>query len=270
MNRRLKLTLSCVCAFVGVAIVLSFYCIYHRKKQQSSLAVSSSLPGSSFREPFFQVSYKTLRKATQGFSSSNLLGGGTFGSVFKGVLEHNQMTVAVKVLNLQQPGGLKSFVAECEALRNVRHRNLVRVLTACSGVDYQGNDFKAFVYEFMHGGTLENWLYYNEQVHKGMLEIRYLSLLQRMNIALDVAYALECLHHGGGAPIVHRDLKPSNISVDNDMGAHVGDFGSAKFLPQSSNTNQSSSVGIRGTIGYAAQVFFASHLLIKMIYSLLS
>ena len=77
-----------------------------------------------------------------------------------------------------------------------------------------------------------------------------------MNIALDVAYALEYLHHGGEAPIVHRDLKPSNILLDNDMGAHVGDFGLAKFLPQSLNSNQSSSVGVRGTIGYAAPGVF--------------
>lgn len=66
VNRRLELAISCVCACVGVAIVLSFYCIYHRKKQQSSLAVSSSLPVSSFREPFFQVSYKCCERQHKG------------------------------------------------------------------------------------------------------------------------------------------------------------------------------------------------------------
>ena len=71
-----------------------------------------------------------------------------------------------------------------------------------------------------------------------------------------MAYALEYLHHGCGAPIVHRDLKPSNILLDNDMVAHVGDFGLAKFLSQSFNPNQSSSVGVGGTIGYAAPGVF--------------
>lgn len=62
----------------------------------------------------------------------------------------------MKVLNLQQPGASKIFVTKCEALRNARHRNLLRVITACSSVDYQGNDFEALVYEYVYSGSLES------------------------------------------------------------------------------------------------------------------
>ncbi|KAL7229119.1 hypothetical protein ACSBR2_007755 [Camellia fascicularis] len=55
----------------------------------------------------------------------------------RGILEYGATIVAVKVLNLQRHGDSKSFIAECKALRNIKHRNLVKVLTACSGVDYQ-------------------------------------------------------------------------------------------------------------------------------------
>ncbi|MDP1007719.1 hypothetical protein, partial [Klebsiella pneumoniae] len=34
--------------------------------------------------------------------------------------------------------------------------------------------------------------------------------------------------------------------------AHVGDFGIAKFLGQSQDPRQSSTTGVRGTVGYAA------------------
>ena len=54
-------------------------------------------------------------------------------------------------------------------------------------------------------------------------------------------------------PIVHCDLKPSNILLNDEMVGHVGDFGLAKFLHDATQdcfTNQSSSIGIRGTIGY--------------------
>ncbi|THF98621.1 hypothetical protein TEA_020689 [Camellia sinensis var. sinensis] len=73
----------------------------------------------------------------------------------------NNLSV-VKVLNLQFRGASKSFVVECEALRRFRHRNLVMVFTACSSVDYNGNDFKALVYEFMVNGSPDNWLHANE------------------------------------------------------------------------------------------------------------
>jgi len=51
-----------------------------------------------------------------------------------------------------------------------------------------------------------------------------------LNIAIDVAKALDYLHHHCQAPIVHWDLKPSNILIDDEMIGHVGDFGLAKFL----------------------------------------
>ena len=65
----------------------------------------------------------------------------------------------MKVLNLQQKGVAKSFLAECNALKNMRHRNLSKILTCCSSMDYNGNDFKALVYEFMENGNSDKWLH---------------------------------------------------------------------------------------------------------------
>ncbi|XP_011006849.1 PREDICTED: probable LRR receptor-like serine/threonine-protein kinase At3g47570, partial [Populus euphratica] len=95
-----------------------------------------------------------------------------------------KMVIAVKVLNLMHQGASRSFIAECEALRNIRHRNLVKVLTACSSIDYHGNDFKAIVYEFMANGSLEDWLH---PTGTGGGTTLALNLLQRLNIAIDVA-----------------------------------------------------------------------------------
>ncbi|KAH9626045.1 hypothetical protein KSS87_010621, partial [Heliosperma pusillum] len=151
--------------------------------------------------------------------------------------------VAVKVLNLQHHRASKSFMAECKTLRNVRHRNLIRIITACSSIDFKRNDFRALVYEFMPNGSLDRWLH---GIDGNM------SLAQRVDVAIDVAHALGYLHHECETPIVHCDLKPSNILLDNDMVAHVGDFGLARFLTQPRHLNQSSTIGIMGTIGYAA------------------
>ncbi|THG20536.1 hypothetical protein TEA_023418 [Camellia sinensis var. sinensis] len=198
--------------------------------------------------------FKGLLKATDGFSSANLVGIGSFGSVYKGILDDGTV-VAAKVLNLLHRGASKSFIAECETLRNIRHRNLVNVLTACSGIDYQGNDFKALVYEFMVNGSLDGWLHPNIGEHMVDDMPLSLNLLQRLNIAIDVGSALDYLHHHCQTPIVHCDLKPSNVLLNSEMTAHVSDFGLAKFLLEvnhSNSANQSSSIGIRGSVGYAA------------------
>ena len=109
------------------------------------------------------------------------------------------------------------------------------------------------VYEYMQNGSLEEWLHQsNDQVNVGNLS--NLSLIQRLSIAIDVASAIEYIHHHCQPPIVHGDLKPSNVLLDHDMVAHVGDFGLAKFLSDNplitESETQSSSIGIKGTIGY--------------------
>ncbi|XVF83940.1 hypothetical protein PTKIN_Ptkin16aG0534800 [Pterospermum kingtungense] len=70
----------------------------------------------------------------------------------------------------------------------------------------------------MTNGSLESWLH--EQ-----LEARYLNLAQRLNIALDVANAIDYLHHDCEMLIVRCDLKHTNVLLDDDMVAHVADFG---------------------------------------------
>uniref|UniRef100_A0A2N9G939 Leucine-rich repeat-containing N-terminal plant-type domain-containing protein n=1 Tax=Fagus sylvatica TaxID=28930 RepID=A0A2N9G939_FAGSY len=81
--------------------------------------------------------------------------------------------VAVKVLNLSASMELpKVSKAECEALRNIRHRNLVKVLTSCSGIDYQGHDFKALVMEFMGNGNLDEWLHPTPRINETLEEQR--------------------------------------------------------------------------------------------------
>ncbi|KAK9725067.1 hypothetical protein RND81_05G120000 [Saponaria officinalis] len=235
MSLALKLTIPIVCALVGFLTLATWLYLTRRRKKRDSMPSILAMG-----EGFLRVSYNMLLKATDEFSSSNLLGAGTFGTVFKGVLDGTM--VAVKVLNLQQRGATKSFIAECKALRNTRHRNLVKIITACSSTDFQRNDFKALVYEFMSNGNLDRWLH----------ETGNLTLLQRMDIAIDVAYALNYLHHESETPIVHCDLKPSNILLDDDMVSHVGDFGLAKFFAQPGLLNQTSSIGVKGTVGYAA------------------
>ena len=66
---------------------------------------------------------------------------------------------------------------------------------------------------------------------------------------IDVASALEYLHYGYSTPIVHCDLKPSNVLIDEDMVAHVTDFGIAKLLCGEDSMTQTLTLA---TVGYMA------------------
>ncbi|CAI0424251.1 unnamed protein product [Linum tenue] len=248
-TKSLNLKIVIPAILIAISAAVMAFCLAvilvrkRRKKERPSSARSLEVDLAS--EQDYQIggllSYSDLLKSTDGFAAENLVGSGSFGSVYKGALSDERTTVAVKVLNLQQQGASKSFLDECNALKNVRHRNLVKIMNVCSTVDRRGNEFKAIVFEFMPNGSLEDWLHHQDRA-------RRLSLAQRLNIAIDVAAALEYLHHHCETPIAHCDLKPSNILLDQDLTARVGDFGLASFLFDGNQPLLS--VSLKGSIGY--------------------
>ncbi|CAL1353010.1 unnamed protein product [Linum trigynum] len=256
--KRLSTAIIVAAIIVSLALFLSvlfLLCIKRNRVEQDAESESS---------PFPQMSFHNLRKATGAFSPQNLVGSGSIGCVYKGIDPRDGKIIAVKVLNLLHPAAAKSFRAECEVLKEVRHRNLVKLLTSCSSVDNDGNEFKALVYEFVANGSLDEWLH---QHHDPEFEVDQefefpprrrtrLNLMERLDVAIDVANALEYLHHGLKTPIAHCDLKPSNVLINHEMTGLVGDFGLARvFLEAAANAvscSQSSSFGVRGTIGYTA------------------
>ena len=66
-------------------------------------------PSSSFGS-LYAFSYEELAKATDCFSKTNFLGGGSYGSVHKGVLPEGKK-VAIKQLRLDSKQGEKEFMA---------------------------------------------------------------------------------------------------------------------------------------------------------------
>ncbi|KAG8362618.1 hypothetical protein BUALT_BualtUnG0057700 [Buddleja alternifolia] len=178
--------------------------------------------------------HRELEIATDGFRY--LLGRGGSGSVYKGILSDGT-AVAVKRIDGEERGE-KAFKSEVTAISSVQHVNLVRILGYC--IASTGPRF--LVYEFIHNGSLDKWIFRGRS--GGCL-----SWESRCRVAIDVAKALSYLHHDCRSCILHLDVKPENILIDENYGALVSDFGLSKLKGREESKVVTS---IRGTKGYLA------------------
>lgn len=190
-----------------------------------------------------QFSYKELQRSTKGFKDK--LGAGGFGAVYRGLLA-NRTVVAVKQLEgIEQ--GEKQFRMEVATISSTHHLNLVRLVGFCS----EGKH-RLLVYEFMKNGSLDNFLFSNEE-QSGKL----LNWQSRFNIALGTARGITYLHEECRDCIVHCDIKPENILLDDNYNAKVSDFGLAKLINPKDHRHRTLT-SVRGTRGYLAPEWLAN------------
>lgn len=194
---------------------------------------------------------KELRLATDNFHSSNKIGRGGFGTVYKGTLR-NGVQVAVKTLSATSKQGLREFVSEINTIATVRHQNLVQLIGCC----VEGTD-RILVYEYLENSSLDRALLgFGTKDAKVKLDWQ-----KRSAICLGTARGLAFLHEESEQRIVHRDIKASNILLDKDYNPKIGDFGLAKLFPDDITHI---STRIAGTTGYLAPEYaFGGQLTLK-------
>ncbi|KAK9700216.1 hypothetical protein RND81_08G223900 [Saponaria officinalis] len=189
-----------------------------------------------------RYTYIHLKKITNSFE--NKVGGGGYGSVYKGRLQNGNL-VAVKILH-KSKANAEEFINEVASTGNTNHVNVVKLFGFC----YEGNR-RALVYEFMANGSLEKFLFTGNNYDLLGLETLF-------EIAIGVARGLEYLHRGCNTRILHFDIKPHNILLDDNFRPKISDFGLAKSCPQRDSIIVSMSEA-RGTVGYIApEVFLKS------------
>ncbi|KAH9293666.1 hypothetical protein KI387_041128, partial [Taxus chinensis] len=187
-----------------------------------------------------RISYKELLDATGGFSEENMLGIGSFGSVYKGIL-NNGTNIAVKAFNLHDGKAHQSFIRECNILKRVRHHNVTKIISACCNLDFRG-----LVLPYMSNGSLDRWLY------PCLGEECKLNNSDRLKIAKEIAEGMVYLHHHCFVQVIHYDLKPSNVLLGDDMTPYITNFGIAKLLFGNSMDSLTSTNAVKGTTGYIA------------------
>uniref|UniRef100_A0A2P2IQ68 non-specific serine/threonine protein kinase n=1 Tax=Rhizophora mucronata TaxID=61149 RepID=A0A2P2IQ68_RHIMU len=185
--------------------------------------------------------YEELDKATNGFSSQNLLGEGGFGSVYYGCLPDGR-EVAVKQLNTGGGQGEREFKAEVEIISRIHHRHLVSLVGYCIT-----ENRRLLIYDYVPNNTLHFHLHGEGRP--------VLDWPTRVKIAAGAARGIAYLHEDCHPRIIHRDIKSANILLDNNFEAKVSDFGLAK-LALDAYTHITTRV--MGTFGYVAPEYASS------------
>ncbi len=148
-----------------------------------------------------------------GFKPIRIIGRGGDGLVYEAVQAHPHRRVAIKVLadRLASPTRRGRFHAEAEALADIDHPAVARVLTA--GELESGRPWIAM--ELVAGVPLTQWVEANDP-----------ALRRRISLMADIARGVQAAHAAG---IVHRDLKPENILITQAGEPKILDFGIARL-----------------------------------------
>ncbi|KAF3455603.1 hypothetical protein FNV43_RR00237 [Rhamnella rubrinervis] len=182
---------------------------------------------------FFDI--RTLVTATDNFSTTNMLGQGGFGSVYKGQLV-NEQEIAVKRLSKHSTQGMQEFKNEVTVIAKLQHRNLVKLLGCCVH-----KEERMLIYEYLPNKSLDHFIF--DATRRAHLDGN-----KRFEIVCGIARGILYLHQDSRLKIIHRDLKASNVLLDASMNPKISDFGMAKMFGE--DQIQANTKRVVGTYGY--------------------
>lgn len=145
-----------------------------------------------------------------------------------------EQRVALKLLPQPTPGLMQRFRQERQILARLEHANIARLLDGGVGAD----NVPYFAMEYVDGTPIARFA-----------SEHGLDIAQTLQLFLQVCDAVQYAHRN---LVVHRDLKPSNILVTSDGVPKLLDFGIAKLLQASGDTEATRTAARVFTPDYAA------------------
>jgi serine/threonine protein kinase len=174
------------------------------------------------------------------------LGSGGMGIVYEARQISLNRKVALKFIRNSQvasPLMLRRFTIEAEATARLHHPNIVGIheIGEIDGQPY-------FSMDLVEGESLRVLLAQGEFTIKTEADSKSNGRNRQVAVARLMAKAARALHHAHQRGVLHRDLKPANILVDAAGEPRVSDFGLAKILRQTTETDTHQSLTGSGDI----------------------
>ncbi|KAL0009542.1 hypothetical protein SO802_011044 [Lithocarpus litseifolius] len=135
-----------------------------------------------------------------------------FGSLYHAILDDGREVAIHRAEISMSKQIVNEFLRELEALSQLDHKNVVRLLGFC-----EDSKDGLLVYEYMGYGTLHHHLHNPESTS-------LMSWAARIKVALDIARGIEYLHVHAVPPIIHRVITPSKILLDATLTAKLSNF----------------------------------------------
>nr|XP_045086272.1 wall-associated receptor kinase 2 [Aegilops tauschii subsp. strangulata] len=209
---------GCTSAIGGILVLafLAFFFVLRKEKQRARDFYRKN--GGLTLEKARTIKIYTRGNLKPVLKSTNVIGKGGFGEVYKGVVDG--VIVAVKKPNGRSVLEKEQFPNEVTILSQVSHKNIVRLLGCCLEVDNP-----MLVYEFISKGSLEDNLHRAD--NKELLDLDV-----RLSILEDSAHGLAYMHSQTHNTILHGDVKPANILLDENFSPKIADFGISRLIAQ--------------------------------------
>ena len=174
-----------------------------------------------------------------GFEIESVIGGGMFGTVYRGRQLGLDRAVAIKVPTMEiasDPISARRFAREARSAARISHPGVVSIYAVGELPD--GRPY--LVMQLLDGVPLDR-----------ILADGPLAIARALEIARAIASALSETH---AADVVHRDLKPANIMWRRDRSGDdwitLVDFGIAVCKPSNAEATRLTSGGLIGTPHY--------------------
>ncbi|XVF39228.1 hypothetical protein PTKIN_Ptkin01aG0018900 [Pterospermum kingtungense] len=251
---RNTLVLGTICGILGLILAILLLYLMVKQRQMSKLKEKyfqqnggnllreqlSKREGYSEKLKIFAA--EELKKATNNYHESKIIGKGGQGTVYRGILADDRV-VAIKKSRVTE---VETFINEIMVLCQINHRNVVKLLGCCLELHVP-----LLVYEYVTNGTLYDHLHKDGAASTLVWETR-------LKIATETAQVLSYLHSAASPPIIHRDVKLTNILLDENYNVKVSDFGTSRLNPLD---REQITTLVKGTLGYLDPEYFYTSLL---------